>query len=69
MSEHNLKENLEFAEAEMAAMSTTITSYEDKIDQLNKKIDLQELIIALRDKEIHELNRYIGSDCDYEACE
>jgi peptidoglycan hydrolase CwlO-like protein len=63
-----LKENLEFVEAEISAMSATITSYEDKIDQLNKKIDLQELIIALRDKEIEELNLYIDSDHSIHCC-
>lgn len=66
MCECNLKENLEFAEAEMLAMSKTITEYENKIDQLNKDLDLKDLIIALRDKEIHELNRYI--DPDYYVC-
>ena len=65
MCECNLKENLEFAEAEMLAMSKTITEYENKIDQLNKDIDLKDLIIALRNKEIEELNNYIDPNSVY----
>lgn len=64
MCECNLKENLELAEQEMSAMTRTIIEYENEIDRLNKKLDLQELIIALRDKEIQELNIYIDPDCD-----
>jgi septal ring factor EnvC (AmiA/AmiB activator) len=61
-----LKENLELAEQEMSAMTRSIIDFENKIDSLNKELDLKELIIALRDKEIHELNRYI--DPDYYVC-
>lgn len=66
MCECNLKENLDLAEQEMSAMTRTIIEHENELDRLNKKIDLQELIIALRDKEIHELNSYI--DPDYYVC-
>jgi len=66
MCECNLKENLDLAEQEMSAMTRTIIEHENEIDRLNKKIDLQELIIALRNKEIAELNLYI--DPDYYVC-
>ena len=57
----NLKTSLEIVEQE-------IINLHDEIDKLNKKIDLQELIIALRDKEIYELNQYIDPDCE-DCCE
>ena len=57
MCECKLKENFESVESEMIAIS-------NKIDKLNKKIELQELIIALREREIQELNEYIDpSEC------
>lgn len=67
MYECKLKENLEFTEKKMASdlekLKLMLTQSEDLLHDKKKELELKELIIALRDQKIRELNLYIDPDC------